>query len=576
MQKIIFTICLLCFVINNHICGQQISKRNDFVLSPTDYTSFHLSLSGSNHLFLARMEPLVIREGIDEFKLTIGVRNTNVEFLEINRPSFMLYQGNEVEKILLYDDGSHGDETVGDQIFTLNELSFSPSVSSKPVNKYLIRFIDITFNFLDGTQETLNEDLALTMHCIDPSFVSIPQITYESDNIKSTEYVVNIAMNLEGDFPEHYVNTSEVSKIYYDNFSDDRDFLIFVHPYNTAGGPAANAGRVRNYISGIGQSIYDYSANYGSEGHLQGRINVYFGNAFPGTLSHEMLHMWAVFLNESLDLGYSHWGVIERDFSGFGVGAYNGVFNSIEYDSDNTYKCYYDYLPRLYNDLELYLMGLISISDVQSPIRTLVNPEFQNYVHEGLTSYALYLAEGIREVRTEEIVNIEGPREPSYIESQKSFTSSMIVIYDRLLSNLELSFYDYLAREYEKSSSQLPNHVTFEEATSGLASLDLHLSQPISNIENRESLPKNFNISQNYPNPFNPTTNINIKVPSKSNVSGIVFNINGEKIEEIINNILEPGQYTIEWNASNYASGVYLLVFKYKRIKKIIKLLYMK
>ena len=69
---------------------------------------------------------------------------------------------------------------------------------------------------------------------------------------------------------------------------------------------------------------------------------------------------------------------------------------------------------------------------------------------------------------------------------------------------------------------------------------------------------ENFILYQNYPNPFNPTTTINFSVPHLSTVSIFIFNIRGEFIEEVINDIYDPGNYTVRLNADRYANGIYL------------------
>ena len=77
-----------------------------------------------------------------------------------------------------------------------------------------------------------------------------------------------------------------------------------------------------------------------------------------------------------------------------------------------------------------------------------------------------------------------------------------------------------------------------------------------------ENIPTHFSLSQNYPNPFNPTTNIKFDVTSNvksetSNVKLIIFDILGREVSTLVNDKLQPGSYEIEWNGSNFASGVY-------------------
>jgi uncharacterized delta-60 repeat protein len=70
-------------------------------------------------------------------------------------------------------------------------------------------------------------------------------------------------------------------------------------------------------------------------------------------------------------------------------------------------------------------------------------------------------------------------------------------------------------------------------------------------------IPDNFMLSQNYPNPFNPVTNIKFGIPKAGNVRLIIYDINGREVNRLINQNLNAGYYTADFNASNLASGVY-------------------
>ncbi len=67
-----------------------------------------------------------------------------------------------------------------------------------------------------------------------------------------------------------------------------------------------------------------------------------------------------------------------------------------------------------------------------------------------------------------------------------------------------------------------------------------------------------FELFQNYPNPFNPLTTIKFAVPKESQVNISVFNILGEKVKELKNEVMKPGYYEVNFNASMFASGIYL------------------
>jgi len=79
--------------------------------------------------------------------------------------------------------------------------------------------------------------------------------------------------------------------------------------------------------------------------------------------------------------------------------------------------------------------------------------------------------------------------------------------------------------------------------------------EPVSGL-----IPGSFSLSQNYPNPFNPTTKIRFTIPYASSVAQTflsVHDILGREVTTLVNQQLSPGTYSVEWDASNYPSGLY-------------------
>ncbi|MDR3669033.1 MAG: T9SS type A sorting domain-containing protein, partial [Ignavibacteriaceae bacterium] len=70
--------------------------------------------------------------------------------------------------------------------------------------------------------------------------------------------------------------------------------------------------------------------------------------------------------------------------------------------------------------------------------------------------------------------------------------------------------------------------------------------------------PQSYELSQNYPNPFNPSTKINYQIPRAGNVSLKVYDILGRQIVTLVNEYKNEGRYSVNFNASRYASGVYI------------------
>jgi len=75
-------------------------------------------------------------------------------------------------------------------------------------------------------------------------------------------------------------------------------------------------------------------------------------------------------------------------------------------------------------------------------------------------------------------------------------------------------------------------------------------------------VPGDFILYQNYPNPFNPGTIIKFSVPASSgvnnlNVKLVIYDIAGKEISTLVNGELNPGNYNVQWDGSNFPSGIY-------------------
>jgi len=70
-------------------------------------------------------------------------------------------------------------------------------------------------------------------------------------------------------------------------------------------------------------------------------------------------------------------------------------------------------------------------------------------------------------------------------------------------------------------------------------------------------IPDNYELSQNYPNPFNPSTTINFALKTTSQVSINIYNNLGQRVANLVNGSFSAGFKSIQYNASNLASGIY-------------------
>jgi hypothetical protein len=151
----------------------------------------------------------------------------------------------------------------------------------------------------------------------------------------------------------------------------------------------------------------------------------------------------------------------------------------------------------------------------------------------------------------------------------------------RLTNNNAISFLPYVA----VSGSVV--HVVWEDYRDGNYAEIYYKRNPTGNpigIKNISTeIPSSYSLQQNYPNPFNPTTKIKFDIPDgfpigafgNDNIVLKVFDLLGKEVATLVNEQLAPGMYEVEWNVSNFASGVYYYRIEagdYQETKKMIML----
>lgn len=87
-------------------------------------------------------------------------------------------------------------------------------------------------------------------------------------------------------------------------------------------------------------------------------------------------------------------------------------------------------------------------------------------------------------------------------------------------------------------------------------------TQTVLNVEEVGGLPNDFKLEQNYPNPFNPTTDVLFSIKNSSNVTISVYNVLGQLVNTLVDEQMNAGNYSVKWDASNLANGIYYIKMK--------------
>ncbi len=108
-------------------------------------------------------------------------------------------------------------------------------------------------------------------------------------------------------------------------------------------------------------------------------------------------------------------------------------------------------------------------------------------------------------------------------------------------------------------------HYTFTDRVSAgkysyrLKQTDFNGNTQYFNLSNEVEVgvPAAYYVSQNYPNPFNPSTKIDYDLPYAGKVSILLYDMSGREVGNLINEVKDAGYYTVKFNGSSLASGMY-------------------
>lgn len=118
--------------------------------------------------------------------------------------------------------------------------------------------------------------------------------------------------------------------------------------------------------------------------------------------------------------------------------------------------------------------------------------------------------------------------------------------------------------------------LTAYDTTPNESDYSTEVSAKVTSVEGDGEIPTKFELFQNYPNPFNPTTIISYNVPKREKVVIKIYDMLGNEISTLVNEIKTAGSYNVTFNNSNLASGVYLYRMQSGSFTETKKLLLLK
>lgn len=517
--------------IGHTFCGTGHSIQDLTVRSAGEFSSFTVN-------------PAVVKPN-QPFSITVGITLNNVDYIEMENTfsikSCLYMVGmpveTPVEKFILKDDGTQGDVKAGDKFFTINQVEDRcGTIDGRGNPLFLGKF---TIVYKNGVKEEKENIPIYSGYRVIPSRFKTPVVKKLNETTQHTEYVLNIVTK-DPDANE------EKAKLYYKYFPDDRDLLVFSTTHFNPNALMNAAGYylgVKNNIKGLqvkSVTAYDDSKKYGSNGKLQGIIVTQASYSMDKFLiTHELTHRWGMYFDPSLGLAdFTHYGSWFSGTSGFG----GAIIKSIEQKSNTKVVVTYGPNDNHFNNLELYLMGLLPIDSVPFPIT----------VYEDITSITYPSPSQVelnyqrkKTVTKNDFLKVMDLRSPGPATSQKKFATALIVTSPRLLTPEELAYFDNMAREYEwdylAPEIDFCNHELYPDCSNNNFNLATRgkatLTTRIATFENTTSVAtikeEKYKV---FPNPVKNEININTPLETGRPTDYSIYDLTGR--------ILETGKIT--------------------------------
>ena len=98
----------------------------------------------------------------------------------------------------------------------------------------------------------------------------------------------------------------------------------------------------------------------------------------------------------------------------------------------------------------------------------------------------------------------------------------------------------------------------------------------LASLKEMQPIPDDFILNSAYPNPFNPVTTLEFGIPNESQVSIVIYDMQGRLVETLVDQYMDAGYHVVVWNAGYYSSGMYFVMMQADKYIKTQKLMLVK
>lgn len=383
-----------------------------------------------------RIAPTVVRSDRTT-PVTLAVKITG------GTPDRAVLTFQDTTELALHDDGINGDATAGDGIYSalVPIARVTGGLQASDVFRKFVGFADVYV----GTTRQQRINVFAQVWTPEIGTVSVVSPDFQT---QYSNYVLNVVDTATFNAGPSADMRPAVRRLY-QRFGDAFDFVDVVFDTATIANRFHFA--VKNEVRGIGLNPLDNSSQYGSAGRLLGvsvfPIHSFFDGA-DGGHSHELGHQWINFLPlPVLAAGTPHWpvsslasGTMGLSIPGSGAGGdYNCTLTPVAAGLQMGQAP----APRVFKDLDLYLMGLLPSSQVATHYVFANQSTAASVPCTGTLPYGMFNA-----ITINDVIALAGARNPPY-PAKTDFTVAVIVVSDALLSPEGMALYDWFARRAE-------------------------------------------------------------------------------------------------------------------------------